>query len=141
MTNLINEAQRMQQLAGILTESQLNEIEYAGIKKVPTSGDDYQLTIDDEKWNSDGRKGGGEHIIAFTKNGAFYVNMQGSWDWKTEKKSNEVKDLLKKYVEDNKIEKLTPESSRFLGIQAQPQAESLDIESVVNEALKSVRKK
>jgi alanyl-tRNA synthetase len=110
---------KMQKLAGVITEGQyrkkvqiLNEVEYAGIKKVPTSGDNYQLTIDAEKWS--GQKGGGDHAIALFKNGTLYTT-DGSWDWKAEPKSNEVKSLLKKYVEDNKIEKLSPDMSKLLG--------------------------
>jgi hypothetical protein len=115
---------KMQKLAGVITETQynqkkklienqLNEIEYAGIKKIPTSGDNYQLTIDAEKWS--GQKGGGDHVIALFKNGTLYTT-DGSWDWKAEPKSNEVKSLLKKYVEDNKIEKLSPDMSKLLGV-------------------------
>jgi hypothetical protein len=117
---IINESfLKMQKLAGVITEGQyrkkvqiLNEVEYAGIKKVPTSGDNYQLTIDAEKWS--GQKGGGDHAIALFKNGTLYTT-DGSWDWKAEPKSNEVKSLLKKYVEDNKIEKLSPDMSKLLG--------------------------
>jgi len=111
---------KMQKLAGVITEGQyrkkvqmLNEVEYAGIKKVPTSGDNYQLTIDAEKWS--GQKGGGDHIIAFTKNSTFYLG-QGSWDWEKEPKAGEVKNLLKKYVEENNIENLSYDTKKFLGL-------------------------
>ncbi len=109
----------MQKLAGLITETQykqkmqtLNEIEFSGIKKVPTSGGDYKLTIDAEKWSG---QGSGEHVIAFTRNGTLYLGV-GSWDWEKEPKSNEVKSLLKKYVEDNKIENLSYETKKFLGL-------------------------
>ena len=99
--------------------NELNKVnesaEYFGIKKEQTSGDDYKLYISDEKWGSDGKKGAGDHCIAFTKGGTFYVKTDGSWDWEMEPKSKEVKELLKKYVGDNKIEKLSPDSIKFLG--------------------------
>ena len=88
--------------------------EYFGIKKEQTNGDDYKLYISDEKWGSGEKKGAGDHCVAFTKNGTFYVKTDGSWDWEMEPKSNEVKDLIKKYVSDNKIQKLSPDSIKFL---------------------------
>jgi hypothetical protein len=104
MSNLINEAKRMQHLAGIVTESQLNEnIEEPKVGEKFSYGDDVIVfkSKDDKYFDFDSTKTPGKEVSI------------GINTFKGDISRGEIKKV---------------------------QEETLDIDSVVNEALKAVRK-
>ena len=126
MSNLINEAKRMQHLAGIITESQLNEelkaedIKIGGfyVAQMPTSNDG-QERIDVKV-----------RVLAQDKNDAESFTVEALEDKDYVNPVSKQQNRYKKGDHYNTQAKFLKPDVR----------ESLDIEEVVNEALKAVRK-
>jgi len=154
MKNQINEIKRMQHLAGILNESQLNEVETrtydlrdilknkhvndnksndlsvfkVGMDVLPSK---YYKSMDEIRTQLG-------KVTKISGDKVFYKTSDieagfGSSGNKGEEKSAEPQDLII-------ATGLTTESQELDKPQAAPQAESFDIEEIVNEALKAVRK-
>lgn len=132
MAQLINEAKRMQELAGLITESQLEsqlseemkaeEVKVGGtyIAQMPTSNDGQERVDVKVKVVGPAKELSDEHFVIEPLESKRYTNpvSKGENEFSKGKHYNIEAKYLKPGV-----------------------AESLDIESVVNEALAKVRKK
>jgi hypothetical protein len=163
MKQPINEAKRMQQLAGILKEGQLNE---EGDKKWESINSFYQTPIEEKTRNEIKKELGiGDDDIQF----GYSADQADSMYWYSdvkininalpEDKKSTAKNIINKIVndasksKDDESKKEAPSDPEIPVVKKSgvmdkikslfkgKQQESLDIESVVNEALKAIRKK
>ena len=165
MENLINEAKRMQHLAGIITESQLDEgfndfnaVGWTARIKEIAKEMGYQPSLASsqkigEQAAAEASKKNEKKSYTYTETksstGAGENKIVAIFSIDQKEKEQNKQDIQKKVIDvykndaDVKVAEETYGDTVMTVIikeKSQPQAESLDIEEIVNEALKAVRK-